>query len=73
MTKGQRAMAVAMIYPEPEKGGRGNSSKIEGFGVANAYVSYARTILKFAPELAPGVLAGSEKLDIAYQEAKAAF
>jgi hypothetical protein len=24
MTKGRRAMALAMIYPEPEKGGRGN-------------------------------------------------
>jgi len=23
MTKGQRAMAVAMLYPDPEKGGRG--------------------------------------------------
>ena len=23
MTKGQRAMGVAMIYPRPEKGGRG--------------------------------------------------
>jgi hypothetical protein len=31
MTKGQQAMAVAMICPEPEKGGRGNVSKIETF------------------------------------------
>jgi hypothetical protein len=27
-TKGQRAMAVAMIYPKPEKGGRGKKSKL---------------------------------------------
>ena len=26
MSKGQQAMAVAMIYPEPEKGGRGKVS-----------------------------------------------
>ncbi len=26
MTKGQRAMAVAKIYPEPEKDGRGNKT-----------------------------------------------
>ncbi len=25
MTKGQRAMAVAKIYPDPEKGGRGKN------------------------------------------------
>ena len=28
MTKGQRAMAVAMIYPEPEKGGRGEKATV---------------------------------------------
>jgi hypothetical protein len=27
LTKGQRAMAMAMIYPEPEKGGRGKKRK----------------------------------------------
>src|SRR5271154_7144810 len=27
LTKGQQAMAVAMIYPEAEKGGRGNKGK----------------------------------------------
>ncbi len=28
MTKGQRAMVVAMIYPEPEKGGRGKKATV---------------------------------------------
>ena len=28
MTAGQQAMAVAMIYPKPEKGGRGKRSQI---------------------------------------------
>lgn len=27
MSKGARAMALAMIYPDPEKGGRGNKGK----------------------------------------------
>ena len=32
ITKGQRAMAVAMIYPKPEKGGRGRkTTEIVGF------------------------------------------
>lgn len=42
LTKGQQAMALAMIYPEPEKGGRGkNSSLSKGF--SNARLSQART------------------------------
>jgi hypothetical protein len=27
MTKGQKAIALAMHYPEPEKGGRGNEER----------------------------------------------
>jgi hypothetical protein len=34
---GQKAMAYALLYPEPEKGGRGNRRKggrnVRGFGV----------------------------------------
>jgi hypothetical protein len=29
MTKGQQVMAVAMMYPEPEKGGKGKRSRIQ--------------------------------------------
>ena len=60
MTKGQRAMAVAKIYPQAEKGGRGKKSitNIE-FGVSLQYVSFARTVLQHAPDLAAGVLAQS--------------
>jgi hypothetical protein len=29
MTAAQRAMAVAMIYPDPEKGGRGKKKTVE--------------------------------------------
>ena len=56
LTKGQRAMATAMIYPEPSKAGRKkageekNASIKEGFG--DAHLSRARTVLAVMPELA---------------------
>jgi hypothetical protein len=51
MTKGQQAMAVAKIYPEPEKGGRGKKGSVsEEF--SGTRVSYARTVMRWAPELA---------------------
>jgi hypothetical protein len=49
LTKGQQAMAVALAYPEAEKGGRGrklNSSKNEEFSVASGYISQARFVLR---------------------------
>jgi hypothetical protein len=62
MTKGQRAMAVAMIYPEPAKGGRGKRSQNwEGIGstkTAQNLLSQARTVLAHTPQLAQQVLAG---------------
>ena len=78
MTKGQRAMAVAMIYPEPEdahergkKGGQGkqliNSTAL---GFDKALLSHARTVLKHAPDLARQVLQGSAKLTAAHKAAK---
>lgn len=53
-------MAVAMLYPDQAKGGRGhrNPSEIEGFGAA--YLTYARTVLRDARELAEAVLASHE-------------
>jgi hypothetical protein len=70
MTKGQRAMAVARIYPEPEKGGRGkNSSVTKEFSVER--LSLARFILRHTPDdLADQVLTGSLSLDKAYEEAR---
>jgi hypothetical protein len=62
MTKGQRAMAVAKIYPEPEKGGRGkNDLKIKELN--NSYISQARTVLKHLPEMAELVLTGPMTLN----------
>ena len=58
LTKGQRAMAVAKLYPEPEKGGRGKTSVINT-GVSNEYVKHARTVLRWLPEIADRVMAGT--------------
>ena len=54
MTKGQRAMAVAMIYPEPEKRGRGNKRSASGqfSGVPTQRVSEARAVLAYSREIA---------------------
>lgn len=72
MTKGQRAMAVAMMYPEGAKGGRGKTSDILS-GLSSymvKQVGIARTVLKYAPEYTESVLAGAKSLSEAYEEAK---
>ncbi len=51
MTKGQRAMAVAKIYPDPEKGGRGKK-RLGDLKVSAERISLARTVLTYAPDLA---------------------
>jgi hypothetical protein len=71
MTKGQRAMAVAMIYPEPKRGEHSEfKNRTGGLGVSKAYLSNARAVLASAPDLAASVLSGTAKLDQAYAEAK---
>ncbi len=69
MTKGQRAMAVAKIYPDPEKGGRGKTVRLPD-GLSKQRISEARTVLQYAPDLADNVLAGSDSLDDAYKTAR---
>ena len=70
LTKGQRAMAVAKLYPEPAKGGRGNTNPIKDIGFSRQYVDHARTVLRWLPELADHVLAGTKPLNEAYAEAQ---
>jgi hypothetical protein len=70
MGKGQRAMAVAMIYPEPERG-RGKKDPAKGVKVTSySYIQHARTILEYAPDVAPNVLSGAASLQEAYEEAR---
>ena len=65
LTAGQRAMAVAMLSPEPEdaevrgrKGGRGKKAAINGevSSVPHQRLSDARAVLAYSPELAQAVM-----------------
>jgi len=64
-----------MIYPEPEKGGKGKKAVApntwENLGFDPMLLSRARAVLDFAPDLVPNMLAGSTSLDAAYETAKA--
>jgi hypothetical protein len=72
LSKGERAMGVALLYPEPEKGGRGkhgkNLSESEGFSPAR--LSQARAVLAHSRALAEAVRDGTVKLDEALQRVK---
>src|SRR5262245_31292829 len=70
MTKGQQAMATAMIFPDPEKRGRGNKKSLLSKEFSQARISQARTVLKYTPEDAKNVLAGTVQLNEAYNEAQ---
>lgn len=74
-TKGQQAMALAPIYPEPEKGGSGKKSEraAESASLFSATrLKQARSVLRHSRDLAESVLIGSVSLDEALAEAKAA-
>ncbi len=59
LTKGQQAMALAMIYPEPATLRRAASPVAGHQNVSKQRLSLARAVLRAAPEdLAPLVLAG---------------
>lgn len=66
LTKGQSAMAVAMIYPDPKQGKRATSVAITE--VNSGYLSHARTVLRASPDIAANVLSGARSLDDAYSE-----
>lgn len=71
MTASQKAMLLAMEYPDPEKGGRGKTVEIFN-GFDPAQLSKARKIVKWAPELITGVMGGAVKFNKAFDDAKAA-
>jgi hypothetical protein len=74
MSKGQQAMAVAMVYPVPEKGGRGKKKTVDESSTlfGSKRLQLARTVLAHSPDLAQAVLAGFKSLDGAYTEARKA-
>jgi ParB-like chromosome segregation protein Spo0J len=72
LSKGQRAMAVARIYPEAKRG-RGNKDEaIKDAETAHfrRRIQEARLVLRHAPDLADQVRDGSLSLDKAHEEAK---
>jgi hypothetical protein len=69
MTKGQQAMVTAMIYPEPEKGGRGKNRN-EKLQFSKMHLSRARAVLQHTPDAAPLVISGAMSLDAAYKLAQ---
>jgi hypothetical protein len=60
-------MAYAMIYPDPDERGRGKKGTV-AIPFSKQRLSYARTVLREAADLAPQVLNGSLPLDPAYKE-----
>ena len=77
LTKGQQAIALAMIYPEADKRGRGNKGKAEETSdFSQKRLSQARSILRHSRALAEDVLAKRTSLDAAlgkmFEEQRAA-
>jgi hypothetical protein len=59
-SEGQQAMATAKLYPEAEgKGGRGGKSILK-IDFNRDYLVKARTVLRWLPQIADMVLAGSK-------------
>jgi hypothetical protein len=74
LSKGERAMALALLYPEPERG-RGKKDAARK-GAETASFSYrriqeARQVLAHSPELARAVRDGTLKLDEALKRVEA--
>jgi hypothetical protein len=72
LTKGQQAMAMAMIYPEPEKGGRGKKKKVEQSSTlfSEKRLQQARTVLHHSRSLAESVIKGIMPLNDALETVK---
>jgi hypothetical protein len=75
LTKGEKAMALAMLYPEPEKGGRGKHGAVKEAKkvgrLSDERLRQARLILRHSPPLAIAVRDGVTKLDEALAQVKA--
>jgi hypothetical protein len=68
LKKGQQAMALAMIYPEPEKGGRGHKKeRVDETSMlfSSKRLQIARIVLRHSRALAEDVLADRKSLDAA--------
>ena len=67
LSKGQKAMAYAMVHPNTQQGKKDEATS-QIFGeVSREFLRQARAILKHQSELAPKVMAGDMPLNDAYQ------
>jgi ParB-like nuclease family protein len=69
MTKGQRAVVVARIHPEPKRGIHSEFPEETG-ELSKAHLSRARFVVRYASDLADSVRDGSISLNNAYEEAR---
>jgi ParB-like chromosome segregation protein Spo0J len=71
ISKGQQAMAIAMAYPEPEKGGRGKNAASrkarETAGFSHDRLQQARAILRHSEDMADAVMNGTLRFDDALE------
>ena len=70
LTKGQQAMAIAELLTLEEGKRTGARARTLESNVSEGHVSQATTIRRYASDLAPKVLAGTEPFDSAYQVAR---
>ncbi len=68
LRKGQRAMAVARLSKLEDSFKQ--SAAADAAGVQESRISEARSVLRYAPELAEAVMAGTVPLSDAYAEAR---
>lgn len=74
LNSGQRAMAMAMMYPTGKPGSKNSptsSVSQEVWAITQASLSHARTVLADSRALAEEVMSGAKFLDAAYRESKA--
>jgi hypothetical protein len=61
LNAGQRAILIAIAYPEPTPGKRTDlEQNVPGAGIRTTTLSQARTIVKWMPGLVEDILAGSQ-------------
>jgi hypothetical protein len=66
LSKGQKAAALAFMYPEPERGrGKKDPAKKHADSASFSFrrLQVARRVLEFSPELAESVFVGVTPLD----------
>ena len=70
LTPGQRAMAIAMISPEPKKLKRKQMPINGEHGISSQRVADARAVLNYSPDLAKAVMHDGKPLQAALAEAR---